>query len=599
MSDSKPISGGRAPAFIDPQDTLFGHPKGLMILFFTEMWERFSYYGMRGILVLFLVSNVNGGFSWTETEAISLYGTYTMLVYLVAIPGGLLADKVLGQKKSVMLGGFTLVAGHFLMAWPAEWAFYTALALIIAGTGMLKPNISTMVGGLYREGDSRRDSGFTIFYMGINLGAFLAALIVGYVGETIGWHYGFSLAGIGMLLGQMVFIGGQKYLRHVGNLVKSEDRIFDKNERQQQEGGNGFSKVEKDRLVLLGISFVIVLVFWAAFEQAGGLMNLYTKNYTDRYIGDEFAVNEYNTQGKDTQDLLAIEATKKVVENKQVTEFNTVGEFFGNLVSPRSLTYEEINSELSKPIEVEGTTIEPATRINSRQFMLPVAEADSATYNALLSDSAPIVETSSAFTIFDRQNEQPGFIVPASWFQSLNALFILIFGGIVATIWLYLAKTGKNPPSIAKMGIGTAIMGTGFIFMVFASLQRESSIFGLSSMWWLVLAYLFHTLGELALSPVALSYITKLAPKSLVASIMGIYFAVTGLGNKVAGLLGEAAQNMGEMEIFGGIAVVSILLGLLLWIFSGKLNRLSHGAEDKHDNEGKAQTGQLLEAELS
>ena len=193
------------------QKELFGHPVGLYILFFTEMWERFSYYGMRAILVLYLVSATtegNAGLGWTQAEALALYGWYTMLVYVASIPGGILADKVFGQKKAVLVGGITLVAGHGILAVEQMWAFYTGLALIIAGVGFLKPNISTMVGGLYKEGDIRRDKGFTIFYIGINLGAFLSSLIVGYVGESIGWHYGFGLAGIAMALGMVVYLMG-------------------------------------------------------------------------------------------------------------------------------------------------------------------------------------------------------------------------------------------------------------------------------------------------------------------------------------------------------------------------------------------------------
>ncbi|GAB3531581.1 peptide MFS transporter [Pontibacter brevis] len=448
-----------------------------MVLFFTEMWERFSYYGMRGILVLFLVSTTNGGYGWSNEEALELYGTYTALVYLMSIPGGILADKFLGQKKAVIIGGFTLVAGHLLMAYPPVWAFYTALCLIVAGTGLLKPNISTMVGGLYRENDNRRDSGFTIFYMGINLGALLASLIVGYVGETYGWHYGFSLAGFGMVLGQIVFIWGRKFLKGVGNLTtteKSEDRIFTKSEpAPSHRGFLGFNKQEWDRIIVILISFIIVLVFWASFEQAGGLMNLYALQYTDRYVF--------------------------------------------------------------------------------------------------------------------------GWEVPASWLQGLNAFFIITLGGVVAAIWVALAKHGKNPPSIFKMGLGTAILGIGFIFMVFASLQRNASADGLSSLHWLVFAYLFHTIGELALSPVSLSFITKVAPKRIVASMMGLYFAVTGAGNYVAAWIGIWAQRLGELEIFMSIAGFTIVLGIILMLLTRKINKLTHGLEEQKQDEEEAQTGQLLE----
>ena len=454
-----------------------------MILFFTEMWERFSYYGMRGILVLFLVSSTKGGYGWTNEEALKLYGIYTAMVYLMAIPGGIIADKFLGQKKAVIVGGFTLVAGHLLMAYPPVWAFYTALCLVVIGTGLLKPNISTMVGGLYSEGDNRRDSGFTIFYMGINLGALLASIIVGYVGETYGWHYGFSLAGFGMVLGQVVFIWGRKYLKGVGELESSgktegigdKDKIFSKREKGSNSGLLGFNKQEWDRIIVILISFVIVLVFWASFEQAGGLMNLYALQYTDRIV--------------------------------------------------------------------------------------------------------------------------MGWEVPASWLQGLNAFFILTTGGIVASIWIKLARAGKNPPSIFKMGLGTAILGVGFIFMVGASLERNSSESGLSSLHWLVLAYLFHTLGELAISPVSLSFITKVAPRRIVASMMGLYFAVTGLGNYVAAWIGIWAQRLGELEIFSYIAGFTIITGIILMFVTPILNKLTHGSEDVKEEETDAQTGQILEAE--
>ncbi|MFA0964271.1 peptide MFS transporter [Roseivirga sp. BDSF3-8] len=576
------------------RSTIGGHPKGLMILFFTEMWERFSYYGMRGILVLFLVSTVNGGFGWTESGALELYGWYTMLVYLVSVPGGWLADNIFGQKKAVLIGGFTLVAGHFLMAVPLEWAFYGALLLIVAGTGLLKPNISTMVGGLYKKGDNRRDAGFTIFYMGINLGAFLAAIIVGYVGETIGWHYGFSLAGFGMLLGQIVFIAGQKHLKGVGDLNDAKSR-----KESLAKNPNGTSKSltgnEKDRLVLLGISFVIVLVFWAAFEQAGGLMNLYTKNYTDRYIGQELTVNEYRTAGTSADDSLAIAQAKYFIENKQVTEYDGLGEFFGNLFNPTSRNFSEIQTQLGATDSINSSLL------SYDSYVIQHEGADGTVYNSVMDETAPIVKDGNSYVIYDLANDLQGFIVPASWFQSLNALFILIFGGIIASLWVFLARRGKNPPSIFKMGLGTAVMGAGFIFMVFAALQRGAAADGMSAMYWLVLAYLFHTLGELALSPVALSYITKLAPARMVASVMGVYFAVTGLGNKLAGALGEWAQSLGELQIFGGIAVTTIALGLLLMLFSKRLNKLSHGAEDAsldEDDAERVEEAQLTDAEI-
>lgn len=477
MLEKKKISGGHAPAFMAEQGTLFGHPKGLMILFFTEMWERFSYYGLRGILILFLTdTTINGGYGWDNESALLLLSIYTAMVYIMSIPGGILADKVFGQRKAVMYGGFTLVVGHFLMAVPLEITFYIALSLIVFGTGLLKPNISTLVGGLYRQGDARRDAGFTIFYMGINVGALLASIIVGYVGERIGWHYGFSLAGFGMLLGQLVFITGRKHLAHISDIEKSTDKIFTKNDGVSQ-AKKGFTKNEKDRILAICLSFIIVLVFWASFEQASGLMNLYAKDYTDRVVF--------------------------------------------------------------------------------------------------------------------------GWEVPASWLQGLNSFFIITAGPIVAWIWVNLARRNVNLSSIFKMGLGTAILGVGFIFMVAASMERNESADGTSALYWLILAYLFHTLGELALSPVSLSFITKVAPKRIVASMMGLYFAVTGMGNFLAGMLGIWAQRLGELDIFAGIAIVTIALGALLMLLAKRINKLTHGTEDNHEDEKDAQTGQLLQAEAS
>jgi POT family proton-dependent oligopeptide transporter len=439
---------------------LFGHPVGLYVLFFTEMWERFSYYGMRAILVLYLVAQTQGensGLGWTNGEALSLYGWYTMLVYVASIPGGWIADKFLGQKKSVLYGGILLVAGHSVLAIEEMWAFYSGLGLIIAGVGLLKPNISTMVGGLYKQGDIRRDKGFTIFYIGINVGAFLSSLIVGTVGEVYGWHYGFGLAGIGMAAGLVQYLFGQKYLKSVGNFLGASE-----NKDEKDAMNKPLSKIEKDRVVVLLISFLLVIIFWGAFEQAGGLMNLYASDKTDR----------------------------------------------------------------------------------------------------ILSFSLPFI----------------GNEVPASWFQSLNAMFIIFLGTTVAGYWANRKLKGKISTSLFKMILGLIIMGTGFFFMTAAAAQYESN--GASAMYWLVLAYLFHTIGELCISPVALSYITKLAPVKYASLMMGVYFAMTGFGNKLAGLLGEASENLGEYVIFTGIAIFCVIFGFLVMLFRKRLEKLTHGAED-------------------
>ena len=437
------------------QKQIFGHPRGLYILFLTEMWERFSFYGMRALLVLFLVSSVNGenpGFGWTNIEALELYATYAFLVYLSSIPGGIIADKFIGQKKAVILGGSLLVVGHSILAVQNITAFYIGLGLIIAGVGCLKPNISTMVGGLYPKGDDRRDKGFTIFYIGINVGAFLAGIIIGYVGETMGWHYGFGLAGIGMAIGLLIFILGHKDLKGVGEATK-ELSIAD-----QAIKNKPLTNIEKDRVKVMLLSFLMIIVFWGAFEQAGGLMNLYASEKTDRVIG----------------------------------------------------------------------------------FL--------------------------------------NWTVPATWFQSVNSFFIITLGIPVAAFWFNRKRKGKEASSIFKIALGLVIMGWGFLFMSAASLQHQAE--GSSAMYWLVLAYLFHTIGELCASPVALSFITKLAPLKYASIMMGVFFAATGLGNYVAGWVGIWSQTAGELEIFTGIAIFCTIIGGLVIAIKEPLKRLTHGAED-------------------
>ncbi|WP_298416729.1 peptide MFS transporter [uncultured Kordia sp.] len=490
------------------QKELFGQPIGLYILFLTEMWERFSYYGMRALLVLYMTTATIGddrgaGLGWTSKEALALYGWYTMLVYVMSIPGGMIADKLIGQKKAVLWGAIVLCIGHGVLVLTDIWAFYTGLGLVILGVGLLKPNISTMVGGLYREGDIRRDKGFSIFYIGINLGSLLATLIVGLVVAEWGWHAGFGLAGIVMVLGLINYLYGQKYLKHVGNFEPSTGgeneisygQLYGKLPSSPVQltvtlillalsaygwytlgWGYGLlfafltaitallmmiykeldTQIYKDRFLVLLLSFIMVIIFWGAFEQAGGLMNLYTETNTNR-------------------DLF-------------------------------------------------------------------------------------------------------GWEVPTVMFQSLNAGFIIIFATIIAGYWAKRKLKGKEASSLFKMALGIIIMGFGFLFMVFAVMEFEKS--GASSMIWLVLAYLFHTIGELCISPVALSFITKLAPVKYASLMMGVYFAATGLGNKVAGIVGESASDFGEYAIFLGILVFTVVVGLLFIVILKPLKRLTHGAED-------------------
>ncbi len=450
------------------QDDLLGHPKGLFLLFGTEMWERFSYYGMRAFLVFYLTAKtMDGGMGWSTTDAISLYGTFTMLVYITPLLGGWLADNVLGQRRAIIIGGLLMAAGQFTLGTPhayvvgmEETFFYIGLGLIVAGNGLFKPNISTMVGDLYKEGDHRRDGAYTIFYMGINLGAAFAPLIVGTIAEKFAWQYGFVAAGIGMIISVIMQLSmGNKYLGDIG-VVPAAKRPEAQVNLDESGNKTPLTKEEFDRIKVIFIMGVFTIVFWAGFEQAGGLMNLYAKDFTDRDV--------------------------------------------------------------------------------------------------------------------------MGFEVPATWFQSVNAIFIVIFAPVIASIWI---KMGSNEPnSPVKFGLGLLFLAVGFLFMIGAAVQQGGDISVKTSMIWLILAYLFHTLGELCLSPIGLSMVTKLAPIRLASLMMGLWFGFTALANKVAGFVGQFVgegeeQVNNALNIFAGIAITAVISAVIMFLISGTLVRWMHGAE--------------------
>ena len=431
------------------------HPSALYMLFFTEMWERFSYYGMRALLTLYLISEVSrGGLGWSSAEAGQLYGIYTGLVYVTPLIGGYLADKFLGYRSAVIIGGLLMALGHASLAVEPLPFFYTGFGLLIIGNGFFKPNISSMVGQLYPEGSKLKDSAYTIFYMGINMGAFLGSLICGYLGENIGWHYGFGAAGVGMVLGLIQFYIGRHRLGKIG--LKPEKKPVGTIEEPKEP----LTKVERDRLVVvLTLSFFSIL-FWLAFEQAGSSMNIFAYKFTDR-------------------------------------------------------------------------------------------------------------------SLF-------GWEVPATWFQSINAFFIFTLAPFFSMLWVKLAKKNLDPSGPYKFAIGLFLLGLGFAVLVFGSLSipKGAETAGVS-MIWLVLAYLLHTMGELCLSPVGLSFVNKLSPARLIGVMFGVWFFASAIGNYIGGALAGMIDEMAKTQsmssfflIFVGIAFVS---AFLLFLLSRKLVTWMHG----------------------
>jgi POT family proton-dependent oligopeptide transporter len=489
--------------------TWAGHPAGLRTLFFTEMWERFSYYGMRALLVLFMVDAVStGGLGFDDQTATAIYGLYTAAVYLVTLPGGWIADRLIGAQRAIWLGGVIIMLGHFTLAIPSVYAFFAGLVLVALGTGMLKPNISAVVGALYPPGDPRRDAGFTIFYMGINVGGALGPFLCSTLGESdlFGWHYGFAAAGVGMFFGLLQFRRSRPLLGNAGLAPPSNpDDPADRARIRRSWiacgvglaaiGGTtlmmmtgvltvdtlslargttvtivlfaavyfgylfafgGLSPDEKRRVSLIVVLFLASAMFWAGFEQAGSSLNLFAERFTDRVVG--------------------------------------------------------------------------------------------------------------------------GFEIPAGWFQTLNPTFIILLAPAFAALWVQLARRNLDPSTPAKFALGLIILGLGFLVMFGAAERVVAGNQVLPT--WLIFTYLFHTMGELALSPVGLSATTKLAPARYAGQMMGVWFLGGSLGNVIAGLIAggfsaEAVDQMPAMYI--QIVLTTAGTGLLLLVFSRPLRKLMAG----------------------
>jgi POT family proton-dependent oligopeptide transporter len=487
----------------------FGHPRGLATLFFTEMWERFSYYGLRPLLILFMsAALMDGGFGFDRTQASAIVGIYAASVYLASLPGGWVADRLLGLRRAIMLGAVLITSGHLSiglsgLAGPSvgKIFFFLGLVLIVLGTGLLKPNISAIVGDLYPEGGARRDAGFSIFYMGINIGAFLGQLVTGWLGEAVGWHYGFGAAGVGMFLGLVVFwMTARKTLGPLGlDITRHPDPAV--HERQQRT-------VKLSMLFGLGI---LAFVFGLA---ASGALTI-----------DAQALGRYMT-------------------------YVLVGLALG------FFAYVFVAGGLDR---------DDRKRIGVIVVLFIFAAIFWAAF-----EQAPTSLNLFARDFTDRQ--LGGFEVPATWFQSVNSFFIVLCAPLFAWLWVSLARRGVDLSSPTKFALGLALAGVGFFIMIFAA-NRIVASGGteLVSPWWLVASYFFQTLGELCLSPVGLSSMTKLSPRKYVGQMMGIWFLATSVGNLIAGLVGghvdpEALEQTPALFTATTIALfgAAVALGLMV-----------------------------------
>ena len=569
--------------------TVIGHPAALFVLFFTEMWERFSYYGMRAILVIFLTGAIigdNPGWGWSSSSALSLLGTYAMFAYLAPLAGGWLGDEKIGYRNAVVIGAFLMTLGHASMAVETPAFLYIGISLLVIGTGFFKPNITSIISKMYEGRDDKKDGAFNIFYMGVNAGAFLGIMLCGWVGEKVGWSFGFGLAGIFMLLGMIQFYFAQPLFGKIGDppskfdeklIIKKDTKeklnpflpidilliltfvvsalIFIINDPLSKIGGIDilnftyfgmenslffaliafvafialllvriptYTPIVRDRMIVFTIFCIFTVFFWAAFEQGAGSLPLYTRDFTDRFL-----------EGKSALIFKVVDISVTVIPLLIITYV---------LISLFKKTFTEILFS-----------------------------------NLVLGVSFIIVWGIIIFKIYS-ESQSTSTEVPITWFAILNSLFIIVFAPLFAKWW----DSSYNPPASVKYFLGLALLGIGFGFLAFGARNVPSGADSASlSMIWLVLAYLFHTLGELCLSPMGLSYLSKLIPARMIAFMFGVYYLAVAIGNKLAHYIGgdidKITQEYSLSFFFLIFTVIPILLGLVSLLLHPLIKRSMHG----------------------
>jgi proton-dependent oligopeptide transporter, POT family len=489
---------------IKQNDTsFFGHPRGLATLFFTEMWERFSYYGMRALLILFMTATVeNGGLGFDTRLAGVVYGIYTALVYMTNLPGGWIADRFIGARRAVFVGGVIIMFGHILLIFNGLTFFYSGLLCVIIGTGLLKPNVSTMVGSLYSAEDKRRDGGFSIFYMGINIGAFIAPLICGYLGQKVNWHFGFGAAAVGMFFGLLQYKKTEKYLGDIGLPSK------------QALDATALDSAKYQLKIGLSLFFSLVLLI-------GGLV----------YSG-----------------VLVVNANSLSIFFGCVYVVLVLG-YFGSLFMQKDWTQEE-RGKLSVIV------------------VLFVAAA------LFWASYEQVGSTLSLFADRNTENSLFGKAFPSSWWQSTHAMLIIFFAPVFAWLWVSLAKKNKEPSIPLKFSFGLLFAGFSFLILVPAALLLNANMGSKVGPQWLLTVFFLQTLGELCLSPVGLSSMTKLAPPRIVGQMMGVWFLAASVGNFVGGQVSSLFESFPLQQIFFTVFCFATSMGLVMFFLRKKLSNL-------------------------
>ena len=556
--------------------TVIGHPAALFVLFFTEMWERFSYYGMRAILVIFLTGAIlgdNPGWGWSSSAALSLLGTYAMFAYLAPLAGGWLGDKKIGYRNAVVIGALLMTLGHASMAVETPTFLYIGISLLVIGTGFFKPNITSIISKIYEGRDDKKDGAFNIFYMGVNAGAFLGIMLCGWVGEKVGWSFGFGLAGIFMLLGMIQFYYAQPLFGEIGGVPEKYDKksevkkenneklnpfspldillilifvvsalIFIINDPLSKIGGINilnfsyfgmenslffalvafisfitlllvriprYTTIVRDRMIVFTIFCLFTVFFWAAFEQGAGSLPLYTRDFTDRFL-----------EGNSALIFKIVDISVTIVPLLVITYV---------LISLFKKTFTEILFS-----------------------------------NIVLGLSFIIVWGIIIFKIYS-ESQSTSTEVPITWFAILNSLFIIIFAPLFSKWW----DSSYNPPASVKYFLGLALLGIGFGFLAFGARNVPAGADSASlSMMWLVFAYLFHTLGELCLSPMGLSYLSKLIPARMIAFMFGVYYLAVAIGNKLAHYVGGDIDKITQEYSLSGFFLIFTIIPIALGFIS-------------------------------
>ena len=639
--------------FFSKESEVLGHPAGLFVLFFTEMWERFSFYGMRALLVLFLVSSLGiGGWDWPRENALALYGTYLALLYLTPIIGGQLADRYLGYRKAIIIGALIMTLGHASMAIESSKFFlYLGLFLLVVGTGFFKPNMTSFISVLYQDHPEKKDGAYTIFYMGVNAGAFLGIMLCGYLGENLGWSWGFGLAGIFMFLGLLQFWLSEKIFGDVGKKptfdndeIESDDHQIIHDKRNPftlldkiligivsvfgltwvindplskitkynvfEFGGKDFSgpiiiatllififilvsrtlrysKITRDRLFAVMIIASIIIFFWASFEQAGGSMSIFAKDYINRVLSGNSAY---------IFNIVDIIITVVPVAFISYVLFLLVKKTFKNFMAANAVLvacfliiwglifwkiyygFNTFSYEISVP-NAGNTMVRTSDNLSNGEKVF-VIDVDKNGKNFKLIDAAKAQDVKEAQTATVVQKKESEIEIPATWFLILNSLFIILFAPLMSKWW----ESKFNPSLAGKYAIGLTFLAIGFAFLAFGAKDIPQGAKTASvSFVWLILAYLFHTLGELCVQPVGLSYVSKLVPARMIAFMFGVWYLALAIGNKTSGKLGamiDDITNKYDISTFFLIfTAIPIAIAVIALMLHPVLKKLMHGVK--------------------